>query len=454
MEKRLADASVYQLCLRTFTPEGTLSATAKLLPFVSQLGPRYIQLSPVVAADEEEDRSTWSERQIASETLNPKNTYRIKDYFSIDAEYGDDADLHDFIRAAHRLGMGVILDLVYFHCGPNAVFLKEHPDFVKRNEDGSSCTGQWRFPVLNFDTQALREYLWKNMVYFVEEFDVDGYRCDVGDLVPLDFWEEGIKQIRSIKPDVFMLNEGSNPEYLSVFDANYFYDGCFDAVPVAQGKMTAGEFAAKWENYRVKIPEGKKLLHFIDNHDVASDCYENRHECSIGADGVEALLVMNFALDGVPFFFNGYEVADELKHNMFSNRYYGRDPAVNWANALCEKGQRRIQLTKCLFSLRNQYPAIASTALTWCEHSAKEQALVFIRPGAEDAVFAAINMTDQPIVIEVETVPRHLHMIRPIINRMAKWYFVAGKMHIQLLGFGYLVGACDPDEQEYNGWGG
>lgn len=435
-------ASIYQISLRAFTPEGTLKAAEKLLPFVASLGPKYVQLLPVVQADDGEDQAYWSKRQMASGTGNPKNNYRMKDYFAIDEEYGTQEDLRDFVLTAHRLGLGVLLDLVYFHCGPNAVFLEEHPDFVKRNDDGTPYTGEWNFPVLNYESQELREYLWKNMEYFVEKFDIDGYRCDVGFMIPLDFWAEGIKRIRAIKPDLYMVNEGYNSDYLRVFDVNYFYDGCFDAVPVAQGKMSARQFCEKWEACRQTLPEGGgRMLHFIDNHDVASDSGQERHEKTIGTAGVDALLVLDFLLDGVPFVFNGYEVADDLKHNMFSNRFYGKDAAVNWANVLCEKGRKRIRLLQKLYRLHGENDALCTKALVWGKHTAPDQVAAFYRPDGDRPWFAAVNMTNTPVSFVVEEIPETLHLLEAELAENARWTFRGAQMEIQLLGYGYLAGS-------------
>ncbi len=442
-------ASVYQISLRAFTPEGTLKAAEKLLPFVAGLGTRYVQLLPVVLADDGEDQAFWSKRQMASGTGNPKNNYRLKDYFAIDPEYGSEEDLRDFVLTAHRLGLGVLLDLVYFHCGPNAVFLEEHPDFVKRNDDGTPYTGEWNFPVINYESRGLREYLWGNMVYFVEKFDVDGYRCDVGSKIPLDFWEEGIRRIRAIKPEIYMINEGDTPESLTVFNANYFYDGCFDAVPVARGKMTAAQFCEKWEACRQALPEGGgRMLHFIDNHDVASDSWEERHEKTIGTAGVDALLVLDFLLDGVPFVFNGYEVADDLKHNMFSNRFYGKDATINWANALCEKGQKRMRLLQKLYRLHAENDALCTKDLIWAKHTAPEQVAAFYRPDADSSWFAAVNMTDAPVSFTVEEIPETLRLLEAELSENVRWSFRDGHMEIQLLGYGYLAGAYPESESK------
>ena len=96
---------VYQIQPRAFTPEGTLKAAAAKLPYLKDLGVTIAYLVPVFKMDTDMDRSFWSPRQIKSGFNNPKNQYRISDYFHVDAEYGTDQDLRDFCAAAHALGM-------------------------------------------------------------------------------------------------------------------------------------------------------------------------------------------------------------------------------------------------------------------------------------------------------------------------------------------------------------
>ncbi len=191
---------IYQINLRAFTPEGTLNAAAKMLPHLREIGADIVYLCPVVCADGSADVAGWSDRQRASGFSNPKNPYRIADYANVDPEYGTNEDLRRFVAAAHALGLRVLLDLVYFHCGPNAVFLAEHPDFSLRDAGGAPAVGAWRFPRLNFASQALREFLWENMALFVRDYGVDGYRCDVGDQVPLDFWVRACAACGSCAP--------------------------------------------------------------------------------------------------------------------------------------------------------------------------------------------------------------------------------------------------------------
>lgn len=201
----LRGAVMYQLFTRMFTPEGTFKAAERKLPELKELGVDIIYLTPHQLADDDPDPRYWSARQKSVGFGNPKNPYRQKDFYAVDPEYGSSQDLKDFVAAAHRLGMKVMFDLVYFHCGPKAVFLGEHPDFIVRNADGTPRLGEWAFPEMDVSRRGVRDYLYANMEGFVKDYGVDGFRCDVADMLPVDFWEEGYLRCKALKPDIFMM---------------------------------------------------------------------------------------------------------------------------------------------------------------------------------------------------------------------------------------------------------
>ncbi|MBR4867505.1 MAG: hypothetical protein IKU11_12510, partial [Clostridia bacterium] len=97
----LARNAIYQINPRTFSPEGTISAITRTLPELKALGFGIIYLCPIFEEDPSEDRANWSIRQKKSETNNPKNPYRMNDYFKIDEEYGSLEDLRELIDTAH-----------------------------------------------------------------------------------------------------------------------------------------------------------------------------------------------------------------------------------------------------------------------------------------------------------------------------------------------------------------
>ncbi|MBQ9132624.1 MAG: hypothetical protein IJX62_09180, partial [Clostridia bacterium] len=100
----ISEKVIYEILLRTFTEEGTLKAATARLPHVAALGVDIVYLTPFCEMDADEDRSAWSQRQIASGMDNAKNPYRICDYFKIDSEYGTEQDLKEFMETAHKLG--------------------------------------------------------------------------------------------------------------------------------------------------------------------------------------------------------------------------------------------------------------------------------------------------------------------------------------------------------------
>ena len=93
--------SVYQVNPRTFSREGTIKAVTDELPTLKELGFGIIYLCPIFKTDDSKDKAYWSPRQIASNTENPKNPYRMVDYFEIDEEYGSMADLNEEVLRQH-----------------------------------------------------------------------------------------------------------------------------------------------------------------------------------------------------------------------------------------------------------------------------------------------------------------------------------------------------------------
>lgn len=376
----LNGAIMYQIFLRAFCAEGTLKGAKKMLPHLADIGVDIIYLCPIAKADDDENREFWSERQLKSGMDNPCNPYRIADYYSIDPEYGDEDDLFEFVRAAHKLEMKVILDLVYFHCGPKAVFLEEHPDFIVRGEDGKPVNGQWRFPRLNFENPALREYLWQNMEFFVDEYGVDGYRCDVGDGVPLDFWETGRERLEELDPDIIMLNEGTKPEaLLKAFDLNYDFGWHDTLAKVLAGEKPASELVELYEKEADRLPVGGKLIRSIDNHDVANESYDVRLQTKLGSRAIEAAHVLNYTIDGVAFVYNGYEVCDTARHSIWANRQHSKNCVIDWSNALTDEGRERITFLKNLADMRHSSQAICVGATSMIENDCPEQVISFQR---------------------------------------------------------------------------
>lgn len=386
----ICEKIIYQIVFRTFTREGTIKAATERLGYIAELGADIVYLSPFFAADTDENRNNWSPRQISSGTDNPKNPYRICDYYKIDEEYGSDEELRVFIKEAHRLRLSVIFDLVYMHCGPTE-FVEKHPDFVKRDREGRILSTRYNFPYLDHKNPELREYLWNNMLYFIKEFDVDGFRCDVGDKVPLDFWAEGRRRCEQLKPELYFINEGQNPDYmLDVFDASYYnHDFSWNDVilkSLRNGKGIAHDIRMIYGALSVRNPDGAMLLRAYENHDFVNDSYDERID-KLCPELTEAVMVMNFLIDGVPMLYSGNELSECRRHSIF--RTSNDTLCMDWSVIDTEAGQRRLKLTKRLCALRHTLPVLCR-GTTYVEKNA--QLFIFTRSYEGKTVRAAFNL--------------------------------------------------------------
>lgn len=398
--KSIKNMIIYQIALRTFTPEGTFKAAKSLLGHVASLGVDVVYVCPFYVIENNADKETWSERQLASETNNPKNPYRIADYFNVDPEFGTNEDLKEFVQEAHKHGLLVMFDLVYLHCGKTAVFLDEHPDFAERNEDGTIRTpDRWPFAKLNFENNKLREYLVKNMETLITEYGADCFRCDVGDCVPLDFWRDSFRYLKGIKPELVTLNEGIIPEYIEeVFDIGYNFDWNGLMIDIFANGKSASELKNSYIEETGKYGDNTdKLIRTIDTHDVASDCGLNRNEIIMTTRGVEAALIITNTYDGVTFFWNGYEVCDNAENNMFSNRFYGRRSAINWSRGFTADGLRRMDFVKSVHKLHHNNDAIVNGKICWIDNTSPDEVVSYIKKSDKQALLVVVNTKNKRV---------------------------------------------------------
>ena len=432
-EKR---AVIYQLFMRMFTPEGTIKAAEKRLPHLKELGVDIIYTCPLVLADDDPDKKYWSPRQRTFS--NPKSPYRLKDYFETDPEYGTDADVKSFVDAAHKLGMRVIFDAVYYHCGPTANIIKIDKDFVRRNKDGAVEMGKWNFPALNFDNPKLREYLWGNMEYFIKKFDIDGYRTDAEYYVPLDFWEEGARRIRKLKPDAILLAESPRPAcQLKAYDINYATK--IGLKKVYEQNKSAREFFKVDGGLKKIFPKGARFMRYFENHDEAFNYGEKRPDRAWPEGAYESLLFILFTYDGVPLIYNGVEIADNALHNLFASRECGK-MCVDWSNMATERGKKRFAFMKELVRLHKELPALTHSWAETADNSAPDDIISFARTMESQVLIAAVNTRGEQKKFSVDvSAHKDRRLFTAHIERGAKYLKNGDKLEIELQPFGFVL---------------
>ena len=402
----LKKAVVYQIVLRNFTRDGNFKAATEMLDHVRSAGVDIVYLSPFVEMDCDMDRKGWSARQIKSGFGSPKNSYRISNYDRVDPEYGKDEDFRAFSARAHALGMKVFMDLVYLHCGPNNVLKDRFPDAFQKKADGTVRTTYWHFPYVNFESKAVRKYLIDSMLHWMR-LGCDGFRCDVGDLVPIDFWVEAITICQKVNPELVMINEGTKAQLLErAFDACYAWPWSFNIRSTlvsteANAKYLKGSVKSLAERmkdvraYEAKIPKDALMFAFLDNHDTATDDWEKRFDRVLPVEAGNAAFVLTFLRRGLPLIFNGNEIADNALNSFFAPVEHPARAAktVDWARALQPAGQCRLALIRKLAKMRHEDPIWSEGTMEWVTDGEANGIVAFTRTLGTRKVLVAANLT-------------------------------------------------------------
>ena len=222
------NATIYEVNVRQFSPQGTFAEVEKQLPRLEKMGIDIIWLMPIHPIGQ----------------LNRKGSlgsyYAVQDYRDINPEFGSHEDLMNLVQTAHKLQMKVIIDWVANHTSPDNIWVQEGKlDWYTLDSLGkiqpTIGTDWWDVADLNYDNQELRKEMISCMEYWVREFDIDGFRCDVAGWVPMDFWNDARAALNQIKP-IFMLAEAEGKEFHSAFEMTYGWEFHHIMNEVAQGK--------------------------------------------------------------------------------------------------------------------------------------------------------------------------------------------------------------------------
>lgn len=400
----LRRAAIYQIWLRSFSPEGTLKAVTARLPYIAGLGATIVYLTPIM-------------RPSPASFGGYTSPYRLGDLYAIDPELGTDGDLKTLVNDAHRLRLKVILDVVFYHTGPDSALLSK-PEFYMHTPDGKVLLGRYQLPRLNVDIPEVREYLIGNLVYWVKTFGVDGFRCDVAGSIPLSFWEQARAELDKINPDLIMLAESDLPEsQLKAFDLNYnfAYYRTLDAV-LLDGEP-ASRLRAQWEKARATYPRGARLLHLSDNHD------RQRVDVMYGYRGALATAILNFTLDGVPFVYNGQEIADTTPTHHPSHapiRWHIDLPKGRYPSRASLLQEERLRMYKRLFQLRAQEPALTAGEVLWIDNSQPGSVVSFLRRHGGDEILVVVNLSNRKCTGTMEVTMAQPSAWRKLIEEQAK----------------------------------
>lgn len=258
------DIAMYQVNPRVFAPENSLNAVADRIDSIRELGVNVMWVMPIYPIGIEKGKNS---------------PYCIRDYKAIAPEFGTVDDFRHLAEVCHEHGMGIILDWVANHTAWDHPWVKDHPDWYTHDEQADTIIHprpwDW-FDVadLNYDNKDMRAAMIDAMKFWITEVGIDGFRCDVADGVPADFWKEAIDELRAAAGDrkIVMLAEGKRSDNFTVggFDMNYGWDYKDVLVKVFKGAPAEELIKADKAEYD-SLPAGKVKLRFTTNHDHSTE---------------------------------------------------------------------------------------------------------------------------------------------------------------------------------------
>lgn len=265
---------IYQVFPRNHGPSGRLADVTADLPRIADLGVDVVYLMPIHPIGEVERKGTLG------------SPYAIRDYRAVNPELGTDDDFDQLVTTAHQLGLQVMLDVVFNHTSPDSVLVAEHPEFFHQDADGRPVTTvpAWT-DIIDFEhpNPALTRYLIDTLAMWVRR-GVDGFRCDVASLIPVDFWLQARHELAGIKPGLLWLAESPHPtwvaqrraqglptwsdaEVFAAFDIEYSHDLWSIWQAVVTGREPVGRYLEmlRWQD--ATLPANYAKLRFVENHD-------------------------------------------------------------------------------------------------------------------------------------------------------------------------------------------
>ena len=324
----IKNAVIYEVNIRQYSEQGTFEEFTKDIPMLKELGVKIIWAMPIFPISKTKRKATGGDFAYLIEDKEKRDKmlgsyYAVSDYGKINPEFGTIDDFRNLVDTAHENGMYVILDWVPNHTGWDHEWITTNPEYYTQNENGeiidpinpdSGESWGWADVAdLNYDNKNMRSEMIDEMLYWIKDENIDGFRCDVASAVPLDFWEEAISKIRDEK-DVFMLAEAEEPELVKgkrLFDMVYAWERhhIFNEMANEENAIEIWDKIMEKESERFESDD--ILMSFVTNHDENSWNGTIRERMG---DASELLTALSYLSPGMPLIYSGQEY--DLDHRL------------------------------------------------------------------------------------------------------------------------------------------
>ncbi len=378
------NATIYEVNIRQFTPEGTFKAFESHLPRLKAMGIDIIWLMPIHPIGVEKRKGSLG------------SYYSVKDYYGVNPEFGTLDDFKSLVEKIHDMGMHVIVDWVANHSAWDNALAKEHPNWYSKTPEGNFQPTPWYDweDIIDFDFEnpELRKYMTDALVYWVKEADIDGYRCDVAGFIPVDFWENARVELDKVKP-VFMLGEWESRDlHKKAFDMTYSWSLWEKMHAVTHDGKSIGGLVEYMAHDVSTFPKDAYRMTFTENHDKNS--WEGNQFSNFG-DGLEASMVLACTVNGMPLVYSGQEAGLDR-----SLKFFDKDQ-IEW------KKHPFTEIYTQLFALKHKNQALWNGGyggeMVRIFNDKQEQVLSFAREKNGFKVIPIINYSSKPVTVKLNS---------------------------------------------------
>jgi len=373
----LRSAVLYEIFPRNFSATGDFNGITAHLDDLKDLGVDALWLMPIHPLGEKMKKGTFG------------SPYCVRDFYGINPAYGTTNDFKRLVDEAHQRGMKIIMDIVAGHTSWDSVMMA-HPEFYTKDAGGKMHPPypDWTdVAELDYSNNELRHYMIDMMKYWVQQFGIDGFRCDTAFTVPVEFWTTAAAELERSNPQVVIITDsGAKPLLLSsAFDMDYGGNLFESLCRVMSGEQPASLIADSWQHTKEQFPGGALHLRFTDHHNMP------RATARFGLDGALAAQTLMLTLDGVPLFYNGMEVGDATE---------SADPALfEKMPVFWHPGGRPPlrSIYRDVIELRKRHAAFTNNDVAWVSNSVPDSIVSFIRRDTKDEYLVLINLSSRRV---------------------------------------------------------
>ncbi|WP_181349173.1 glycoside hydrolase family 13 protein [Thalassobacillus sp. CUG 92003] len=347
--------------------------------------------------------------------------YDTIDYMEIDPQFGDKATFRQLVEEAHKRGIRVMLDAVFNHSG---YYFPPFQDVLENGTDSEYADWFHLYdekiltePVPNYDAFGfvasmpklntghpdVKHYLLQVARYWIEEFDIDGWRLDVANEVDHSFWKAFRSTVKSVKPDAYILGEIWHDAMPWLegdqFDAVMNYPYTYSAIEFfAKNNLTPSQFTDSITYVLHMYPQNVNEVSFnlLDSHDTPrvltiANGDKNR---------LKLMYVFHFSFTGTPCMYYGDEIG----------MTGGEDPDCRKCMVWDSQEQDRdlFSFVQHLLTLRTRHSAFGSRgSFHFAFHDDKQGILAYRKVTPHETLLFILNNSSSKSIVHSDDLDQH-----------------------------------------------